>query len=62
MEATEKRISPQLRRLLGTRSGTLALAAAAAVLAGIVLIAYLSHYRNSVEGGRRRRPRWWPVR
>lgn len=51
MEATEKRISPQLRRLLGTRSGTLALAAAAAVLAGIVLIAYLSHYRNSVEGG-----------
>jgi Flp pilus assembly protein CpaB len=51
MEATEKRISPQLRRLLGTRSGTLALAAAAAVLAGIVLIAYLSHYRNSVQGG-----------
>jgi Flp pilus assembly protein CpaB len=50
MEATEKRSSPQLRRLLGTRSGTLALAAAAAVLAGVVLIAYLAHYRNSVKG------------
>jgi pilus assembly protein CpaB len=51
MEATEKRVSLQMRRLLGTRSGTLALAAGAAVLAGLVLVAFLSQYRDSVRGG-----------
>jgi Flp pilus assembly protein CpaB len=51
MEATEKRVPPHMRRLLATRSGTLALAAAAAVLAAIVLVAYLAHYRNSIQGG-----------
>jgi Flp pilus assembly protein CpaB len=51
MEATEKRLSPQLRRMLGTRSGTLALASGVAVIAAIVLVAFLSEYRDSVKGG-----------
>jgi pilus assembly protein CpaB len=51
MEATENRISPQVRRLLGTRSGTLALAAGVAVLAAIVLIAFLGQYKDNVKGG-----------
>jgi Flp pilus assembly protein CpaB len=51
MEATEKRPSLQVRRLLGTRSGTLALAAGIAVLAGLVLVAFLSQYKDSVRGG-----------
>jgi Flp pilus assembly protein CpaB len=51
VEATEKRFSLQLRRLLSTRSGTLALAAGAAVLAGLVLLVFLGQYRDSVRGG-----------
>lgn len=51
MEATEKRLTPPLRRMLGTRSGTLALAAGVAVLAAIVLVAFLAQYRDSVRGG-----------
>ena len=51
MEATEKRVSLHVRRLLGTRSGTLALAGGLAVLAAIVLIVFLSQYRDSVRGG-----------
>ena len=51
MEATEKRLAVQWRKLLGTRSGTLALAAGVAVLAGLVLVAFLAQYRDSVKGG-----------
>lgn len=51
MEATEKRTPPQIRRLLGTRSGTLALAVAMALLAGLVLLTFLSQYRESVKSG-----------
>lgn len=51
MEATENRIGPHMRRMLGTRSGTLAMAAGAAVLAAVVLIAFLSEYKNNVKGG-----------
>lgn len=51
MELTERRISPQVRRMLGTRAGTLGLAAAVALLAAIVLVAFLSQYRDSVKGG-----------
>jgi Flp pilus assembly protein CpaB len=51
MEATENKLALQWRRLLSTRSGTLALAAGVAVLAGLVLVAFLSHYRTSVRGG-----------
>ena len=47
MEATQKRISLPAR-LLGTRNGTLALAAAAAVLAAIVLVVFLQQYRSDV--------------
>jgi Flp pilus assembly protein CpaB len=51
MEATENRIAPHVRRMLGTRSGTLALAAGVAVLAAIVLIAFLGQYKDNVKGG-----------
>jgi Flp pilus assembly protein CpaB len=37
-------------RLLKTRQGTIVLGVAAAVLAAILLLVYLSHYRNSVKG------------
>ena len=51
MEATEKAPGVRIRRLLGTRSGTLILAGSAAALAAIILIAFLSQYRDSVRGG-----------
>jgi Flp pilus assembly protein CpaB len=37
-------------RLLKTRQGTIALGIGAAVLAAILLLVYLSHYRSSVKG------------
>jgi Flp pilus assembly protein CpaB len=37
-------------RLLKTRQGTIVIGIAAAVLAGILLLVYLSHYRSSVTG------------
>jgi Flp pilus assembly protein CpaB len=37
-------------RLLKTRQGTIAVGVAAAVLAAILLLVYISHYRNSVKG------------
>jgi Flp pilus assembly protein CpaB len=37
-------------RLLKTRQGTIVLGIAAAVLAAILLLVYLSHYRSSVKG------------
>ncbi|MDP9308696.1 MAG: Flp pilus assembly protein CpaB [Actinomycetota bacterium] len=37
-------------RLLKTRQGTIVIGVAAAVLAAILLLVYLSHYRNSVRG------------
>ncbi len=37
-------------RLLKTRQGTIVLGVAAAVLAAILLLVYLSHYRSSVKG------------
>jgi Flp pilus assembly protein CpaB len=48
---TEKRFSPQMRRMLGTRQGTLWLAGGVAVLAALVLAVFLSQYRDSVRGG-----------
>jgi pilus assembly protein CpaB len=38
------------QNLFTTRRGSLLVGAAAAVLAGIILLAYLHHYRNSVNG------------
>jgi len=38
-------------KLFTTRRGTIFMGIAAAVLAGIVLLVYLNHYRNSVNGG-----------
>jgi len=53
MEATQKQkpFAPQLKRMLGTRGGTLALAAAVAGLAGLVLLLFLGQYKDSVRGG-----------
>jgi pilus assembly protein CpaB len=51
METIEHRIAPGVRRMLGTRSGTLILAGVAAVLAALLLVAFLSQYRDSVKGG-----------
>jgi pilus assembly protein CpaB len=54
MEAIGKRIAGAggpLTRALGTRGGTLALAAGAAVLAAIILIAFLGQYKDNVKGG-----------
>ena len=51
METIEHRIAPGVRRMLGTRSGTLVLAGGAALLAALLLIAFLGQYRDSVKGG-----------
>ena len=51
MEATQKPLAVQVRRLLGTRAGTLGLAAGIAALAGLVLVLFLSQYKDSVRGG-----------
>src|SRR3954452_21953681 len=51
MEATQNKFALQWRRLLSTRSGTLALAAGVALLAGLILVLFLSQYRDSVRGG-----------
>jgi Flp pilus assembly protein CpaB len=52
MQATHKR-SPLdgLRRLAGTRGGAITIAATAAALAGIVLLAFISQYKDRVQGG-----------
>ena len=51
MEATQRRYALDGRKLLGTRSGTLTLAAIVAVIAGVVLIVFLAQYRDNVKGG-----------
>jgi Flp pilus assembly protein CpaB len=53
MEATDKSRSQveAFRRFAGTRKGALTVAAIAAVLAGIVLLAFASQYKDSVQGG-----------
>ena len=50
METTQRRLSLPTR-LLGTRNGTLALAAIAAVLAALALVVFLDRYRSDVTGG-----------
>src|SRR4051794_16668546 len=52
MEATYKRKLPRgLGRFAATRRGAIVIAAAAATLAGIVLLAFVSQYKNHVQGG-----------
>ena len=51
METIDHRIAPGVRRMLGTRSGTLMLAGGAALLAALLLLLFLSQYRDSVKGG-----------
>jgi pilus assembly protein CpaB len=48
---TDKRLSTQMRRMLGTRQGTLMLAGGIALIAALVLALFLSQYRDSVRGG-----------
>lgn len=47
----EKGIAHQLRKMLASRQGTLMLAGGIAVVAGLLLVAFLSQYRDSVRGG-----------
>lgn len=50
MEATQKRPPlDNLKRFVGTRRGAVIVAATTAVLAGIVLLAFITRYRNSVH-------------
>jgi Flp pilus assembly protein CpaB len=52
MEATQKRPPlDSLKRFVGTRRGAVIVAAATAVLAGVVLLAFITQYRNSVKSG-----------
>src|SRR5438046_2266295 len=53
MEATDNTRSQfdSLRRFTGTRRGAITIALVAAALAGIVLLAFASRYKNSVQGG-----------
>jgi Flp pilus assembly protein CpaB len=52
MQATQKRsLLDGLRRIAGTRGGAITIAATAAVLAGIVLLAFTSRYKDRVQGG-----------
>jgi len=52
MEATQNRpLLKGARQFVGTRKGATTVAAAAAVLAGIVLLTFVNRYRDSVKGG-----------
>jgi Flp pilus assembly protein CpaB len=52
MQATQKRsLLDGLRRIAGTRGGAITIAATAALLAGIVLLAFTSRYKDRVQGG-----------
>src|SRR3954447_20828740 len=52
MEATQRRkLHGGLGRFAATRRGAISIAAAAASLAGIVLLAFISQYKNHVQGG-----------
>ncbi|MGZ4270301.1 MAG: Flp pilus assembly protein CpaB [Solirubrobacteraceae bacterium] len=52
MEQTQKRSRAQaLRRFAGTRRGATVIAAAAAALAGLLLLAFVGSYKSSVQGG-----------
>jgi Flp pilus assembly protein CpaB len=50
MEATQKRM-PLTGKMLQTRGGTLLLAGGIALLAAIVLVAFLQNYKDDVTGG-----------
>ena len=52
MEATHtRRLHGGLGRFAATRRGAITIAAAAAALAGIVLLGFISQYKNHVQGG-----------
>ena len=52
MQATNRRsLFDGLRRFAGTRRGAITIAAMAAALAGVVLLAFVSQYKDRVQGG-----------
>jgi|SRR3954454_5569570 len=52
MEATQRRkLHGGLGRFAATRRGAISIAAAAATLAGVVLLAFIAQYKNHVQGG-----------
>jgi Flp pilus assembly protein CpaB len=52
MQATNRRsLFDGLRRFAGTRRGAVTIAATAAALAGVVLLAFVSQYKDRVQGG-----------
>jgi Flp pilus assembly protein CpaB len=52
MEAVQKRkVHGGLGRFAATRRGAMTIAAVAAVLAGVVLLAFISQYKKDVQGG-----------
>lgn len=52
MEAVQKRApSSSLKRYLSTRRGAVTAAICAAILAGVVLVAFLQQYKNNVKNG-----------
>src|SRR5918995_394080 len=58
MEATRKRTSPLdgARRFAGTRRGAITIAAVSAVLAGMLLLAFVSQYKKDVQAGTLEQP------
>src|SRR3954452_9579742 len=53
MQATHKRSSPleRVRRFAGTRRGAIIIAGASAGLAGLVLLAFVSTYKQNLQAG-----------
>jgi Flp pilus assembly protein CpaB len=52
MQATHRKsLLDGLRRFAGTRGGAITIAATAAALAGIVLLTFISQYKDRVQGG-----------
>jgi pilus assembly protein CpaB len=58
MEATQKRSSPleRIRRFAGTRRGAVTIAAVSAVLAGMLLLAFVTQYKKDVQAGTLEQP------
>ena len=50
MNTEQSQLSARLRRLLSTRQGIVIVAGTAALLGGIVLMAFISNYRSSLTG------------
>jgi Flp pilus assembly protein CpaB len=58
MEATRKRTAPLegIRRFAGTRRGAVTIAAVSAALAGLMLLAFVTQYKENVQAGTLEQP------